>query len=467
MSKSSLGKNTVLLMVGTILTKGIAFIMAPLFSRWLNMEDYGRFDLICTYVTLLIPFITLSSGDAMFRFSIDETEEQERCKYITNGFFIDTFNLIVAAAILGIIYMSNGWNLSLPFFVLLTSEILNKYFQGVLRAIKKLGIYSFCSVISSISILISVTFFILVLDMGLTGIIYGYALGYFIGVFIVAFKIKIHKYIDARLFSFKCIKKMIKYSLPLVPNSISWWIINVSDRQIINWALGSSANGIYAIAYKVPNLCSSLTSVFNISWQQTASEISNENDRNKYFNKIFNQLYIITISVCSCILSLNFIFFNWIFDAKFNDARLYTPILTLSILFSTLSLYWGGIQISMKKTKENGISTVVGALSNILFNVILIDYIGLYAPAVSTVISTLITALIRLIRLQKSYTFYFSNTSKLATLQLIYFFIASYLEFSFSYNLFNVVLAITCFIIFNREKIMKTILTLKKILKLA
>ena len=56
-SKDSLMKNTLLLSMGTFLTKGLSFIMVPFFSKWLSTAEYGSFDLMATYVTLLLPLI--------------------------------------------------------------------------------------------------------------------------------------------------------------------------------------------------------------------------------------------------------------------------------------------------------------------------------------------------------------------------------------------------------------------------
>ena len=71
MKKNNLLKNTVLLSIGAILNKGLVFLMIPFFSSWLSTEDYGTFDLITTYITLLIPIIGLSLTESLFRFSLD------------------------------------------------------------------------------------------------------------------------------------------------------------------------------------------------------------------------------------------------------------------------------------------------------------------------------------------------------------------------------------------------------------
>lgn len=115
-------------------------------------------------------------------------------------------------------------------------------------------------------------------------------------------------------YSWKGIKKLISYSYPLIPNSISWWIINVSDRTIINLFLGAASNGIYAIACKIPNLCSNIFAAFNISWQEAATEMIDDKESNSYFNQVYNTMYITLLSLCWGILSCNFILFRWVFD---------------------------------------------------------------------------------------------------------------------------------------------------------
>lgn len=70
--KTNLAKNTIMLSFCTILNKGLLFIMVPLFSRWLTAAEYGDYDVYATYITLLIPLITLSCSDAIFRLTVDK-----------------------------------------------------------------------------------------------------------------------------------------------------------------------------------------------------------------------------------------------------------------------------------------------------------------------------------------------------------------------------------------------------------
>ena len=66
--KNNLFKNTVIIGIGTICTKILGFIMLPLYTLWLSPEEYGEYDLTVSYISLIIPFITMQLEQAIFRF---------------------------------------------------------------------------------------------------------------------------------------------------------------------------------------------------------------------------------------------------------------------------------------------------------------------------------------------------------------------------------------------------------------
>ena len=161
---------------------------------------------------------------------------------------------------------------------------------------------------------IAVFFFVKILSMGLAGILMGYAVGNMAAVIIMALKSNMYTYINLKYFSKLKMLPLIKYAVPMIPNAISWWIINVFDRSLVTAVLGSSMNGIYAIANKVPNLCQTFMSVFHLSWQQSASEALSDSDRDKYYSNTLNELASILISVCIVVISINYCFLNYFFQ---------------------------------------------------------------------------------------------------------------------------------------------------------
>lgn len=453
MSKHSLVKNTMLLSIGTILNKGIVFLMIPLFSSWLTTEDYGIFDLICTYVTMLIPFLSLSSGEGMFRLGI---ESKDKKKYISSTLIIYTVALILFGVGATFLYLYLKNKLLIFFYIMLVNEMYNKFFQTFLRTIKKIKIYSFISILSTCVTFLSVTILIKVFDLGLIGIILGYAIGYFVGNIIIFVLTKFYKYITLKL-NFKYFKEIIKYSLPLIPNSVSWWVINASDRSIINYFLGSALNGIYAISYKIPNLCTSIFSVFGIAWQEETIITYKNKDKEIYYNKVYNRMINILLSLCTIILSCNFILFDYIFDIKYIEAHLYTPILVSGVIFIIISQYFGGIQLSLKQPFLNGITTVIGAIVNILVNLLLIKYIGLYAAAISTLVSTLTIIVLRKIIISKHIKIKYEKKNYKYIVVYLYISLCAYIytKIPFILNILNMLLSIIVFLYSNKDMLNK------------
>ena len=69
--KKELAKNTVIIFFGRVCTQLISFFLLPLYTSYLSTSEYGTVDLIQTYVTLLVPIITLELEMSIFRYLID------------------------------------------------------------------------------------------------------------------------------------------------------------------------------------------------------------------------------------------------------------------------------------------------------------------------------------------------------------------------------------------------------------
>lgn len=452
--EQQLAKNTLLLSIGTLLTNVLQFVMVPIFSSWLTTAEYGTFDLCVTYVSLMLPIINLASGEAVFRYSLD-VDHADKKKFISDGLAIVAINSFITSIVLSIIAIVLNKMILFPFLALLLGQVFNSYCQSFLRGIKKLPIYSVGNIITTIFISAFVTLFILCFRMGLYGIVIGYAIGYFAGDIFILMISRYWQYFSFNLISLRGMLYLIKYSYPLIPNNICWWIINVSDRLIINKILGASFNGIYAISNKVPNVCASVFGMFNISWQESASETVASADRNKYFNKIYNSTIAILISLCTGVLSLNWFLYDYIFDSKYSDARLYMPILVVAIVFNSLSQFYGGIMISLKRPKANGITTLLGAIVNAAVHIGLVYFIGLYAAAISTAVSNLALCIFRRFNLRYDVVCKPNKSTLLYAVFFVYMFIIAYIDVDVYVRITNLFFSCALFAYINRVMLIK------------
>lgn len=446
----SLKKNTILLMGGTVLNKGLQFIVIPFFSTWLSTSEYGQFDLLYTYVLLLIPIITLSTHEAVFRFGVNENNIERKKNIITGGLIVDVINFLLIFAVS--IPFSNklGVGVYISFLIYLIAELFSTYLRGYLRAIKRLDIYSIAMVISTMVMSVAVTVLVYVVKLGVIGMLVGYAIGTLTGNLVICILSKWRKMISFGQNSIKEIKRLISYSIPLVPNDLSWWIMNASDRQIINMYFGNVGNGIYAITHKIPALCSVIFNMFSISWQQEVVDRIEGAEHNRYFNEVFNKMLTMLLSFCGCLLAGSCVLYYYIFDLKYFEAIQYSPILISSAAIMALSQFLGGIQIALKKPKENGITTAVGAVSNIIIHLVLIKWIGLYAAAISTLVSNILIFILRVYLLRRYYRIALNRKTVIMIIIYVYFLIMAYVHMVWIVNLVNICLAGFLFIAVNR-----------------
>ena len=203
-------------------------------------------------------------------------------------------------------------------------------------------------------------------------------------------KLQLKEYISLKNTDNKLQKEMIKYSIPLVPNSLSWIIINLSDRIIITSFMDSAANGIYSIANKFPYILNTVYGFFYTAWKESAAKILKQENKVEYYNSIYKDMKKILFAAVLCLIAVMPIAFPIFVNSDYNEAYKHIPMLILATYFSNLSSFYGGIFSAYKNTKIMGSTTVAAAIINIIINILLIQYIGLYAAVISTFVSNLI-----------------------------------------------------------------------------
>lgn len=400
--KKQLAKNTIIIFFGRVCTQLISFFLLPLYTSYLATKEYGTVDLIQTYVTLLVPIITLELEMSIFRFLIDSRKsEKETNKLISNNFFI----LGISLSIFSILYIIVSSFVTIPYRWLILVDIivcvLSGNFLQVARGFGKTLDYAISCILTGLTTVISNIILICFVHMQAEGMIISMALANFMCSLYLFIRLKLYSKINFKIVDFKQIKEMYKYSLPLIPNGISWWIVNVSDRSIISIVLGASANGLYAISNKFPTIISSLTGVFNLSWSESAALHINSSDRDEFFSDITNTVLRLFMALGVGMLACMPFVFPILIDVKYNDAYNYIPFLVLGTVFNVAICLYSQVYLAKKLSKQVASTAIVGAIINIFINVIFIKQIGLYAAAISTMISYFVMMIYRHFDLKK------------------------------------------------------------------
>lgn len=387
--KKNLIKNTIIITIGKISTQIITFLLLPLYTRELSTEEYGIYDLLITISVFLLPFVTCLLEESMFRFLIDAKDELDKKKIITQTVICLLINTTFYSIIGAIVVTITKYEYGMLFILYIISSVLISLSNALARGTGKFKLYSIANFITGIIIVISNLTLILKLNMGMKSLFISTIAANIISFTLVFLKLKGYQYVKINLFDRKLTKTMIKYSLPLVPNSISWSIINVSDRIVITNVLGSAANGIYAIAAKFPSILSAFYGYFSTAWKESASRNVKKEDKDNYYNEILIDIKRIMTAVLVCMIAFMPILFSILIADEYNEAYKYIPLLIVAAYFHIIAEFYGGIFVAFKDTKILGKTTFIGALVNLIINIILIKSIGIYAAVISTAVSNL------------------------------------------------------------------------------
>lgn len=400
-------KNSIILLVGNLLTKGINFVMAPLFTRWLTVEDYGMFDLLSTYSMLLIPVVAMGVHHGLFRFLVDAKTKEEQNKIIVNSIILNLIGIIIYFFAIAILLLYDKEKIQMVFLltILLIAQSCQNYVGMYLRGLKKLNIFTLTNVICTFSIMFCVAIMIKGFKLGLSGIIIGYACAYLLSAIVGIGLVKTNNNskIDFRLLSFEFQKKILRYSLPMVPNSIAWWILNISDRIIVSKFLGVASNAILAVANKIPNLCITLFDIFQTAWVENVSEAINDDDWNAYFTNIINIVARFIISISTILVVTNFFVFRILFAEDYSFGRYLVPILAVAVIFSAMGQFLGSVFVAEYNSKKQCVTITEAGIINLVIHFILIRFIGLYAACISTLVAYIVLFIVRFIDLRKKY----------------------------------------------------------------
>lgn len=409
MSRNNYGyfiKNIFLLLISSFATKLLGFFLAPLYTSVLTTAEYGTYDIMTTTIGLLSPILSISVYEAVMRYSLANEYPQEEV------FTVGLVQILIAAFLAGIIIVFNHLAGIIPeidqyigfFSILFIIQLLNQLILAFIRGIDRLEIISAYSIVSTILVCSLNVLFLAVLKLGIQGYMLANIVGQGIALLFAIVASKSFRYIKASSFSRPLYAEMVRYSRPLVINSISWWINSSLDRYIILFICGVSANGIYSMANKLSTVLDTLQSIVSQAWQLSAIKEFDKDDTSGFFINIYDAYNCLIMLSCSALIIMCRVIASILFKKDFFVAWQYTPCLMLAASFGALSGYIGSIFTSVKATKIIAVSTFIGAGINLILDILLIKPFGPMGAAIATLISYIVIWVVRLIQAKKYIT---------------------------------------------------------------
>ena len=451
--EKNLAKNTIIITIGKICTQLITFFLLPLYTGILSTEEYGTVDLLNTLVSLLLPIVTFQVEQAVFRELIEVRGKKDKeSRIISSAVITVIFQCIVYLIIFALIspFINNHYK-----FFLATNVVANIFLSLLLQIARGFGDnkkYAFASFISALSTIVFNVLFLVVIKLGANGMLLGTMLGQIVATIYLFISLKLYKYLKVKDYKKEVIKSLWKYSLPLIPNAISWWVFNASDRVIASAFLGVDQNGILAASLKFSAVYITFYNIFNMSWTESISIAIKDADVSDYFNKMFNiVLRLFTAMGIGMIACMPFVFPIMI-NEKFSAGYGLIPISIVGSLFNVVVGLISVIYVAEKNTKAIASTSIVSAVINIIVHLVLIRFIGLYAAVISTFVAFFVMSIYRLMDASKRY-FKIKIDMKFiiqSLIALIFVFVSYYIN-NIYLNVFVVLFAVLFAIYINKD----------------
>jgi len=391
----SLLKRTAIYAIGNMGSKVLSYIMVLVYSYYILPEDLGYYDLVLTTLSMVQPLIMLQINDAVFRYIVDANQELQPT-IIASGFqFVIRVGLLAEVGLL-LLWTWLRFQYAAWISLLMLSTVMYIFMQDVVRGIGESKLYAGLGIMNSFVMLILEVIGLVFLDLGVLALIISKAAS---NIVCAVFTLVVSQNVRSGIRS-KSDKKvqmsLMKYSLPLVPNAISWWAVNSANRYIILANLGTFYNGVFSMANKFPTVFTMLTSIFGLAWQESAIKEYNTPNRDRFFSDIFCKYYRVLFSLTICAIPTTKLVLEWFAAVEYHSAWRYTGFLYLAASFSALCSFLGtGYQIS-KETRRSFISTVIAAFTSIVLNVLAVKKIGLHAASISTCIAYVVLFAVRI-----------------------------------------------------------------------
>jgi O-antigen/teichoic acid export membrane protein len=387
--------NTIYVMMGTVGSKLIYLLMLPLYTRWLTSDEYGAADTITVYADILVTIMFLNIADSMFVYPKLAENIEKKKEYFSSGiFFLMSMSALGALFFLIIsffkqyfppenVFVKYRWYI----FLLLSTRHLQLYVQQFSRSLDKLGVYSFSGVVLTASV--AIFSFLLIPYWGVYGYVSAIILSQLASTIYTLIAAHEYNYISLQSVRKEPMRELLSYSVPLVPNSVMWWLINGINRPLMENKLGLVAIGIYAVASRISGVINSISSIFGIAWSNSVLDEYGKEGFDRFYNNYFRLMTTLYFIGCIFLVIFSEPIIHIFTTPEYYSASKYIPLLALGLCFSSMSGSIGSIFSAVKKSKYFFYSSLWGGVTSLTSLIVLMPLYGLYGVALSLSLSFL------------------------------------------------------------------------------
>jgi len=392
--KTGLIKNTAILAVGNFSTKLMVFFLVPLYTYYLPLYDYGKFELYLTELSIIYIIFSFQSVEIVFRFIQDCKNDKQITSTVSNALVIALLGITLFTIGMAVFSAITKFQYCLLFILHVASNILSNMFLQIIRGMNKTMLYTAVTVISTFVQIAVNIIFVVGVGIGATVMLISPII---VNTFIIAILILKEKFLSnckISAINYATIKEQLKFSLPLIPNALSIWFLSSIGRFILLFYYGTEAVGLLVFVLKFPQLLSTINSIFFMAWQVSIISEFDSEDKDSFASEVFQHYSSVLLSSILIILPLiKLVIFN-IMGESYVSAWVYIPIFFVGVIFGSFAQFYNTGFYGAKKTGNVFVSALISSTVYIIIGIILAKPIYIFGVGIAYSISEFIRWLV-------------------------------------------------------------------------
>jgi O-antigen/teichoic acid export membrane protein len=385
-----LGKHSAIYGLGGLVSRILAVLLLPLYTRYLTTSDYGQIETLIALVTVLTIVLQFGISSAFFRFYFDAEDDAGRRLVLRTSFWFTmtmaTLGLVVVAALATpiaqwLFHDAGATNLVRASAVALWAQLNYMQLTNLFRVEERSVAFVLAS-LTNILITVGATLVLVVaLDKGPLGVI----VGNFTGTLVVYLALLGYRREQLGLqMSRPLLRQMNHFGLPLVPSALLLWVTNFSDRFFLVKLTDTSEVGLYSVGVRVASAMVLLLTAFRMAWPAFAYSIKNDDEARQTYAWVLTYLVLVSTWIATGLTLLSPWIVDWLTTPKFASAsRVVGPLAFAAVSFGGYIVLAIGIGRA-RRTQFNWVITGVAALVNVVLNLTLIPPYGMMGAAIAT-----------------------------------------------------------------------------------
>lgn len=373
--------------------------MIPLCTHFITTEDMGIYDMVYTIIALLQPIAVLAIPESLFRWVIDASADKKGVYSTWLGLFAGLTMLF--SALFWICWLILRFTDALLMYVLVVLSCLYQGLQYGTRGLHNNKLFAVSGIVYALVYSLGCYCLVAIIHVGYRGLLYAMLVATVVASLSLVVPQKALRSFAASGIDWQLAAEMLRYSLFLLPNQLSWWAMTMLGRLIIVGFIGFSANGIFSVAMKFPSALTMVSSIFTPAWQEQAVMLFEKDGKDEYFSNIFNKYAILLVTLLIPGIPITKIFVQTVMDPAYFSCFDFVALLYLGAGFNALSAFTGVLYMCARDTKGAASTTGIGAAVNVATSLLLVPTIGLMGTALGNLLGNVAIFIARLVQTEK------------------------------------------------------------------